>query len=58
MNVKTYVVIKNGLVENIILVDEDNLPMMVDRQLVPVSTSAEIGSGYDGERFTSREKIG
>lgn len=58
MNVKTYAVIKNGLVENIILVDEDNLPVMVDRQLAPISAGAEIGGGYDGEKLTSREEAG
>lgn len=56
MKVKTYAVIKNGVVENIILVDEHNLPESNDCDLVPVSDGAEIGGHYDGEKFIPREK--
>lgn len=54
MNVKTYAVIKDGRVENIILVDEDNLPVIEECQLVPVGPGVEMGGGYAEGMFTAR----
>lgn len=42
MSVKTYAVVKNGHVENIILVDEVNLPDIEVSVLVPISQGIEM----------------
>lgn len=57
MNVKTYAVIKDGRVENIILVDEENLPVITERQLVPAGPGAEMGGRYEDGKFIPREKV-
>ncbi|HEY3589459.1 MAG TPA: hypothetical protein VGL07_05135 [Buttiauxella sp.] len=40
--------------ENIILVDEDNLPVIEECQLVPVGPGVEMGGGYAEGMFTAR----
>ena len=56
MNIQCYAKIRNGVVDNLIMVDVDALPDISGCQLVPLGPEAEMGGGYENGKFTPRVK--
>lgn len=58
MKAGTCAVIKRNTVENIILVDMDNIPVIEECLVVPIGAGAEVGGGYADGKFTARVRTG
>jgi hypothetical protein len=57
MNIKRYAKIKDGVVENLVMVNVDNLSEIAGYQLVSPGPGAERGSTYSDENILRRRKM-